>query len=226
MPGLFAAARPGGARPGPTGQRWRLGPGPTDVHGSPAGFRPLPGELRWGAAGLVAPAAAPQPGHLQAQLPPEQTAVRPRSRLAPPRRVISRSGTTCTAGRTPRERRLEETLEGKAASMDGVELPTELRDRLERDLACVKLLQQLRPSQQASLAAAVAADAGEEQRQIDTVDAEDADAGTPSPSPAFKRLGRFEIRRELGRGAFGIVYLAYDPQLRREVALKIPRADA
>ncbi len=26
-------------------------------------------------------------------------------------------------------------------------------------------------------------------------------------------LGRFEILRELGRGAFGIVYLARDPQL-------------
>jgi WD40 repeat protein/serine/threonine protein kinase/tetratricopeptide (TPR) repeat protein len=120
----------------------------------------------------------------------------------------------------------DEALADKSASLDGVDLPPELRARLERDLACVKLLQQLRPSQQTSLAAALGAGTGDEQRQIDTVDAEDAGAGTPSPSPAFKRLGRFEIRRELGRGAFGIVYLAYDPQLRREVALKIPRADA
>ncbi len=35
-------------------------------------------------------------------------------------------------------------------------------------------------------------------------------------------LGRFEILRELGRGAFGIVYLARDPQLERSVALKLP----
>ena len=34
------------------------------------------------------------------------------------------------------------------------------------------------------------------------------------------------IRRELGRGAFGIVYLAHDPSLRREVALKVPRGEA
>jgi serine/threonine protein kinase len=34
------------------------------------------------------------------------------------------------------------------------------------------------------------------------------------------RVGRFEIRRELGRGAQSVVYLAYDPQLDREVAVK------
>ena len=33
-----------------------------------------------------------------------------------------------------------------------------------------------------------------------------------------KEIGRFEIRRELGRGAQSVVYLAYDPHLQREVA--------
>ncbi len=33
-------------------------------------------------------------------------------------------------------------------------------------------------------------------------------------------IGRFEIRRELGRGAQSVVYLAFDPQLEREVAVK------
>lgn len=40
------------------------------------------------------------------------------------------------------------------------------------------------------------------------------------------QLGRFLIRRELGRGGFGIVFLADDPTLNRPVALKVPRPEA
>jgi tRNA A-37 threonylcarbamoyl transferase component Bud32 len=37
------------------------------------------------------------------------------------------------------------------------------------------------------------------------------------------RLGRFELRAELGEGTFGYVFRAYDAQLEREVALKVHR---
>ena len=35
-----------------------------------------------------------------------------------------------------------------------------------------------------------------------------------------KHIGRFELRGELGRGAQSIVYLGFDPQLQREIAIK------
>ena len=42
----------------------------------------------------------------------------------------------------------------------------------------------------------------------------------------IKRLGRFQIQREIGRGGNGIVFQAIDEQLNRNVALKIPHVDS
>ncbi|MBC8354942.1 MAG: protein kinase [Planctomycetes bacterium] len=49
-------------------------------------------------------------------------------------------------------------------------------------------------------------------------------AKTSSQAAIPETLGRFQIKSELGAGAFGTVYLAYDPVLEREVALKVPQA--
>jgi serine/threonine protein kinase/Tfp pilus assembly protein PilF len=78
--------------------------------------------------------------------------------------------------------------------------PPEFQPRLDKALACVELL-----------------------RKFWNVEAPGSPEGQ-SPLP-WRKLGRFEIRRELGRGGFGVVYLAHDPHLRREVALKVPRFD-
>ncbi|MEM7557907.1 MAG: serine/threonine-protein kinase, partial [Planctomycetota bacterium] len=43
---------------------------------------------------------------------------------------------------------------------------------------------------------------------------------------APKKVGRYEIQRQLGKGQFGQVYLANDPELDRQVAIKLPSTDA
>jgi WD40 repeat protein/serine/threonine protein kinase len=92
----------------------------------------------------------------------------------------------------------------------------ELRSRLERGVACIKLLREmLLPPQPPPPATTCKPGNG------------DRSPPPPEATPALpSSLGRFQIRRELGRGAFGIVFLAHDPHLRRDVALKVPRAEA
>ena len=61
--------------------------------------------------------------------------------------------------------------------------------------------------------------------------AAESPAGDASSAPAQRphstiRIGRFEIIRELGSGGHGVVVLAHDPLLRRDVALKLPRPES
>lgn len=54
----------------------------------------------------------------------------------------------------------------------------------------------------------------------------DADATDHvGPTSDLGTIGRFEVIRELGRGGFGIVLLARDPMLDRQVAVKVPLPD-
>lgn len=48
-------------------------------------------------------------------------------------------------------------------------------------------------------------------------------AGSSASLPVARpeRIGPYQIQRELGAGSFGVVYLAYDPDVKRRVAIKV-----
>ena len=62
-----------------------------------------------------------------------------------------------------------------------------------------------------------------------TGDREPAAASTPpsASQPAPKTMGKYQLRKKIGAGGMGAVYLAVDKQLKRTVALKLlPRDKA
>lgn len=64
----------------------------------------------------------------------------------------------------------------------------------------------------------------EAERRSPAKEAEDSQRA-PREGELPARIGRFRVERLLGKGAFGQVYLAYDEQLQRWVAVKVPHRE-
>ena len=60
---------------------------------------------------------------------------------------------------------------------------------------------------------------------VDETDAADCETDWPTSVPLDRQrvIGRFLIKQQIGQGGYGLVFLARDPSLDRDVALKIPR---
>jgi uncharacterized protein (TIGR03067 family) len=110
-------------------------------------------------------------------------------------------------------------------------------DRLEADwkagrrLGVETYLKDVSPSEQEAVRSALLAVRQELETHNHSVDSsvvpDSGRTGAYRPQePQPSRIGRFEILTLLGEGAFGRVYKARDPQLDREVAIKVPKIEA
>lgn len=123
--------------------------------------------------------------------------------------------------------RFPEILEAGALPLDLVAADTSARTRQPAPSAALEAGERF--GQPTADAVQQSAPSGSEVAEADAVTEErtvvlsSPDARPSEPAPVPRRLGRYEIGEVVGRGGFATVYRAWDPQLRRMVALKVWR---
>jgi WD40 repeat protein len=110
---------------------------------------------------------------------------------------------------------------GRSAEPVVRNISEDVKNKLEPDIEWCRLVRRLLPG----VATLEASSGGDCPGFFRKSESPVVQAGTESRTLPLKHLGRFRIRRELGRGACGVVFLAFDPKLGREVALKVPRPE-
>jgi len=104
--------------------------------------------------------------------------------------------------------------------------PDEVPDDVREGFFCLELLERLRLSDR--IAEVLSLPLAETSRDVSRSDGPTTQLGlgTNEEAKVPGQLGRFQIVKVIGQGGCGVIFLAHDPALHRQVAIKVPRPEA